>query len=248
MNLENFKKCLIKSGSSDPFNESYHQETSLADLFNDIYKKYYSGLGNNKDFLSIVKMKSKGKPPMFYNLSENSTKTIRQVYKDFHVESFLFPSPTGNFLKHIFVFSSKFLVHIQVKNEEQEEEKAGFLMIQAACTKSFADVLKDVQDTGGPPDLLQKRRNDIEITVGPNIYSFHQVQSKQLYELIEQNFDTIIVNIRKKPCIVDFFYRYFNFLRQHIMDMFPCDILSLMFCRTSCLIGFPHLFWVQRRN
>ena len=65
-------------------------------------------------------------------------------------------------------------------------------------------MLEDVQDIVGPPDLLQKRKNDIEITVGTNRYSFNQLKSKNLYELIDNNIDTIEVNIRKKPCICIF--------------------------------------------
>jgi len=97
MNIENFKKVLIKLGPSDPFPESFLKETTLAEVFLDVYKNYYSVLGNNKDFLSVVKMKTNEKPPKFYKLSENSTKTIQQVYNNFHVESILFPAPSGNF-------------------------------------------------------------------------------------------------------------------------------------------------------
>jgi len=96
MNL-NFKKVPIKLGPSDPFPKSYSQETTVAEVFTDIYEKYYSVLGNNRDFLSVVKMKTNEKPPKFYKLSENSTKTIQQVFNNFHVESFLFPAPSGNF-------------------------------------------------------------------------------------------------------------------------------------------------------
>ena len=62
-------------------------------------------------------------------------------------------------------------------------------------------MLKDVQKTGGPPDLLQKRKKDIEIVVGSNIFSFYQLISKQIYELIEYSYDSITVNIKKKRCI-----------------------------------------------
>ena len=96
MNLQNFIKCLIKLGPSNSFHESYDQETTLNDIFTDIYKKYYSCLGNGLDFLPIIKIKSTEKPPNFYILSENLTKTIQQAYKDFHVQSFIFPAPRGN--------------------------------------------------------------------------------------------------------------------------------------------------------
>ena len=62
-------------------------------------------------------------------------------------------------------------------------------------------MLKDVQESGGPPDLLQKRKKDIEIVVGSNKFSFYQLASKQLYELIDYNYDGITVNIRKKRSI-----------------------------------------------
>ena len=97
MNPPNFKKIVIQLGPSFSIHESYHLETTLNDVFTDIYEKYYSVLGNSIDFLPVVKMKSIDKPPKFYKLSENSTKTIRQVYRDLYLESFLFPAPNGHF-------------------------------------------------------------------------------------------------------------------------------------------------------
>ena len=97
----------------------------------------------------------------------------------------------------------KIKVHIRVKNEE-DDEKEGFLQFEAKCSQFFIDLIQQVQEKNGPPDLMQKRKNDIEITIGANRYSFNEVKSLQVYTLIDHNYDVITVNIRKKRCIYIF--------------------------------------------